>query len=101
MFLALWKYYRYSKTLGEAAVPFLEAREAGKIISRDDALRAGAFLTYWCTSLHTVSEGWRELGLQDSAVDVLINDHHMDTLGTASTHACTSRRPPAAEPSIQ
>jgi hypothetical protein len=78
--LALWKYYRYSRTLGEAAVPFLEARGASRFVSREDALRAGAFLTYWCASIHTVSEGWKELGLQNSEIDLLISDNHIDTL---------------------
>lgn len=80
MFLALWKYHRYSRTLGEASVPFLESRHAGRIIARDDALRGAAFLTYWCASLYTLSEGWKELGLQDSAVDNFVSDDHMHTL---------------------
>jgi hypothetical protein len=34
----------------------------------------GIFMGYWYGGLYVVIEGWRELGLQDPAVDVLLQD---------------------------
>ena len=79
-FLALWKYYRYSRTLSEAAVPlvgpFLERAPLG----RDDLLRGAALLSYWIASLEVLCEGWAELGLTDAAVDELLTPERRSTL---------------------
>jgi hypothetical protein len=79
-FLALWKYYRFSRTLSEAAVPFFKAHCAGVRHERDDTLRGIAYLSYWIASLEVLCEGWEELKLFGSAVDPLVTQDHRATL---------------------
>ena len=79
-FLALWKYYRFSRTLSEACVPFVAAHRAETPQNRDDAFRGIAFLSYWISSLEVLSEGWTDLGLKDSAIDPLLSAAHRETL---------------------
>jgi hypothetical protein len=79
-FLALCKYYRFSRTLSEAAVPFVAAHYAGTLSDKHDTFRAIAFITYWIASLHVLSEGWQRLGLQDPGIDPLLSEEHLETL---------------------
>lgn len=79
-FLALLKYYRFSQALSEAAVPFLSAGESGMLLNNDDRFRGAAFLNYWIASLHTLSEGWSELGLHDDAIGRLLTEERRKIL---------------------
>jgi hypothetical protein len=79
-FLALWKYYRFSRTLSESAVPFVELLFEGAPQSRDDKFRGIALISYWIASLEVLCEGWKDLVLTDPTVDELMTDDHRDTL---------------------
>jgi hypothetical protein len=79
-FLALWKYYRFSRTLSESAVPYVERHAAGEELSTDDVLRGNALVGYWMASLCVLVEGWERLGLDDAAVSPLLTKHHLQTL---------------------
>jgi hypothetical protein len=79
-FLALWKYYRFSRTLSESAVPFVQAFFDGASQSRDDRMRAIALLSYWIASLEVLCEGWTSLSLSDKDVDRLLTDERRKTL---------------------
>ena len=75
-FLALWKYYRFSRTLSETAVPFVQPIVEGAVQSRDDKFRGIALISYWIASLEVLCEGWDHLRLTDPAVDKLLTDEH-------------------------
>jgi hypothetical protein len=79
-FLALWKYYRFSRALSEAAAPFYQLHMDGKLRDPLDSMRSIAFLSYWIASLEVLSEGWTELGLSDAAIDPALTDAHRATL---------------------
>lgn len=79
-FLALWKYYRFSRTLSEAAVPFVERYAAGEEINAADVLRGNALVGYWMASLCVLAEGWAKLKLDDPDVSRLLTKRHLQTL---------------------
>jgi hypothetical protein len=79
-FLALLKYYWFSRTLSESALPFVQTFSEGTPQSSGDKMRAIALLGYWIASLHVLCEGWTTLGLADTDIDGLLTDEHRNTL---------------------
>ena len=79
-FLALWKYYQFSRTLSESCVPFVGPIFDGQNVGRENKLRATALVTYWIASLEVLCEGWTELRLSDPIVDELLTESHRATL---------------------
>lgn len=72
-FLALWKYYRFSRTLSEYAVPHYEAHIRGSQRDHLEVLRGIALISYWIASLNTLVEGWTELKLSDPTIDSILS----------------------------
>ena len=79
-FLALLKYYKFSRTLGESAIPFVQTFFAREPQSSDDKMRAIALVSYWIASLQVLCEGWDTLGLVDTDINLLLTDEHRRTL---------------------
>ena len=79
-FLALWKYYRFSRTLCEVCVPFVAPFLEGKELSRNDKFRGIALVSYWIASLEVLCEGWKRLGLSEPVIDGLLTESHKATL---------------------
>jgi hypothetical protein len=74
--------YRYQAIKDEHGAAIAELVEAGQtdILERSSAVwHMNIFLDYWLGTLYLIVEGWRELKLQDSAIDNLI-DLHLDSL---------------------
>jgi hypothetical protein len=44
------------------------------------ALHAFMFMSYWYATLYVVTEGWKDLGLSDPAVDALLTEPHLALL---------------------
>ena len=76
-FLSLWKYYRMSRALSEAAAPYYQRQVSGDLHEPHEMLRGTAFMSYWFASLQTLCEGWEELRLSDSAVDAQRTTDHL------------------------
>lgn len=90
--LALHRYYIWANRLREhfdSAIAAMPLSDQPERVFADDR---GLFLCNWYAALYVVVEGWQELKLADTEIDVLLSSPNIDLLRRFRNGVCHYQR---------
>jgi hypothetical protein len=78
--LNLYKYFIWADRMRSAYDSLLERNTREVIPHGEFETEYNLYMSYWFSSLYIVIEGWKNLGLSDKKIDVLLDSPNVDLL---------------------
>jgi len=76
----LHRYYIWANKLRTDFYQVLGNHVPSDIVSTKSGFEELLYMSYWYASLYVVIEGWRDLNLNDSKIDILLSSPNVDLL---------------------